>query len=74
MPDCGDNSCIYAGKRGGMRTNGGCQCDDCPECGKTYRRWKPGKPQHYQWCLRQDWIPDHHRAPAGTTNESKEGA
>ncbi len=25
-PDCGDNSCRYAVKRGGMRTNGGCTC------------------------------------------------
>ena len=24
--DCGDNSCLCASKRGGMRTNGGCQC------------------------------------------------
>lgn len=26
-PDCGDNSCIYAASRGGMRTNGGCRCN-----------------------------------------------
>lgn len=25
--DCGDNSCMFAEKRGGMRTNGGCRCD-----------------------------------------------
>lgn len=24
--DCGDNSCLFATSRGGMRTNGGCQC------------------------------------------------
>lgn len=24
--DCGDNSCQYAKKKGGMRTNGGCRC------------------------------------------------
>ncbi len=24
--DCGDSSCRYAVKRGGMRTNGGCRC------------------------------------------------
>lgn len=24
--DCGDNSCCYARKKGGMRTNGGCRC------------------------------------------------
>lgn len=25
-PDCGDNSCRFAVKKGGMRTNGGCRC------------------------------------------------
>lgn len=24
--DCGDNSCVYALERKGMRTNGGCRC------------------------------------------------
>ena len=24
--DCGDNSCLYAPKKTGMRTNGGCRC------------------------------------------------
>lgn len=24
--DCGDNSCLYAPKKKGMRTNGGCRC------------------------------------------------
>lgn len=24
--DCGDNSCHFATKKGGMRTNGGCRC------------------------------------------------
>lgn len=26
--DCGDNSCAFATKRTGMRTNGGCRCAD----------------------------------------------
>ena len=26
--DCGDNSCLFAEARGGMRTNGGCRCFD----------------------------------------------
>jgi len=26
--DCGDNSCLYAVKKTGMRTNGGCRCFD----------------------------------------------
>lgn len=25
-PDCGDNSCYFAIKKEGMRTNGGCRC------------------------------------------------
>ena len=24
--DCGDNSCLYARRKTGMRTNGGCRC------------------------------------------------
>jgi len=28
--DCGDNSCLFADKIGGMRTNGGCRCRDRP--------------------------------------------
>ena len=24
--DCRDNSCLFAKKKGGMRTNGGCRC------------------------------------------------
>lgn len=24
--DCGDNSCMYSDRRGGMGTNGGCRC------------------------------------------------
>jgi hypothetical protein len=26
--DCGDNSCLFARSKGGMRTNGGCRCPD----------------------------------------------
>jgi hypothetical protein len=26
-PDCGDNSCLCAFHKHGMRTNGGCRCD-----------------------------------------------
>ena len=28
--DCGDNSCRFALRKGGMRTNGGCRCIDRP--------------------------------------------
>ena len=28
--DCGDNSCLFASHKGGMRTNGGCRCVDRP--------------------------------------------
>jgi hypothetical protein len=62
-PDCGDNSCRYA-KRPirGMRTNGGCRCDDCEACGSSIR---PGSPQkHKAWCPEKDWIPEHHRPRA----------
>jgi len=59
MPDCGDNSCLYAKNKGGMRTNGGCRCDDCPQCGAAIR---PRLPQnHHPWCPHQDWVPEHHR-------------
>lgn len=38
LPDCGDNSCRFATKRGGMRTNGGCSCltDLYPRALRTY--------------------------------------
>ena len=35
--DCGDNGCHYAKNRTGMRTNGGCSCDECPTCGGNLR-------------------------------------
>ena len=61
MPDCGDNSCLYAPKpRRGMRTNGGCRCDRCPACTADIR---PGRPVgHYVSCPQQEWVPEHHRA------------
>jgi hypothetical protein len=71
MPDCGDNSCMYRdrSKPSGMRTNGGCRCDECPACGEFYRRWMPSKPQHHAWCRQPGWIPEHHRGTkdGGTT-------
>ena len=58
-PDCGDNSCLYARREGGQRTNGGCHCDDCPVCGGAVR---PGRPVgHRKWCHRQEWVPPHHQ-------------
>lgn len=61
--DCGDNSCLYAKKKTGMRTNGGCSCDECPTCGGHVR---PGRPRtHYKWCPNQDWVPEHHRLKKG---------
>lgn len=45
--DCGDNSCFYALKKGGMRTNGGCRCDRDvrhPHIKKAFRQiWKSFK-------------------------------
>lgn len=60
MTDCGDNSCRYAppNSRGGMRTNGGCRCDDCPACGKQIRPPRPV--QHRPWCPTPTWVPPHH--------------
>jgi len=57
VADCMDNSCMYAKKDGGMRTNGGCRCDKCPTCGAFIR---PGRP-HRDWCPASDWIPPHLR-------------
>lgn len=44
MFDCGDNSCMFAISKGGMRTNGGCRCLEIysahvSECtGRVYRQ------------------------------------
>jgi hypothetical protein len=58
-PDCGDNSCLYADPRTGMRTNSGCRCDECPKCGGHVR---PGRPVgHRKWCPQRDWVPEHHK-------------
>ncbi len=59
MPDCGDNSCLYAKKPlRGMRTNGGCRCDRCPTCTCVC---KPPMWRHYDSCTNKDWRPEHHR-------------
>jgi hypothetical protein len=64
MPDCGDNSCLYAKKRTGMRTNSSCRCDRCPQCSAII---KPTSPQtHREWCKMQAWIPPHHRGKMRT--------
>ena len=57
MPDCGDNSCRYAPQGGGMRTNGGCRCDQCPECGATILLSR----RHRVWCSAPAWVPEHQR-------------
>jgi hypothetical protein len=38
-PDCGDNSCRFATKRGGMRTNGGCRCTS----ERSIVKWSPAE-------------------------------
>lgn len=58
MPDCGDNSCLYAKNKGGMRTNGGCRCDQCPDCGVPIRPNAPHR-KHRAWCPQPNWVPDH---------------
>jgi len=61
MPDCGDNSCRYRTEKRGVRTNGGCRCDTCPECG--CRGCRPGSPKrHHSCCTQPEWLPEHHRA------------
>jgi hypothetical protein len=61
MPDCGDNSCRYSPNKGGMRTNGGCRCDECPECGAHVRPDAVHR-KHRAWCPHPSWLPPHHRA------------
>jgi hypothetical protein len=65
MPDCGDNSCLYRDrtKPSGMRTNGGCTCDECPACGLAIRPALPHRRKHRAWCSQPGWIPEHHRDP-----------
>jgi hypothetical protein len=36
--DCGDNSCVFATNKTGMRTNGGCRCHDRPNFGSPVRQ------------------------------------
>jgi hypothetical protein len=62
MPDCGDNSCLYRdnSKPSGMRTNGGCRCDECPRCGASIRPAVPFR-KHRAWCSQPKWIPEHRR-------------
>ena len=39
--DCGDNSCRFALRKGGMRTNGGCRCFDRPRTARSLAAvWK----------------------------------
>jgi len=57
-PDCGDNSCLYAISRGGMRTNGGCRCDRCEACGRAIRPVR--SVGHQAWCPTPEWVPVHH--------------
>ncbi len=39
--DCGDNSCRFALRKGGMRTNGGCRCMDRPHTARSLAAvWK----------------------------------
>jgi hypothetical protein len=52
--DCGSNSCRYAVKpKTGMRTNGGCKCDECPWCGANVRP----PIYHRTWCEHKGWNP-----------------
>ena len=55
MTDCGDNSCKYATKKGGMRTNGGCRCDCCPTCGQFISKLNIKAREHRPWCTTPEW-------------------
>lgn len=57
-PDCMSNSCRYAVRRGGMRVNGPCRCDECPDCGRDIR---PNRREHRSWCPTPTWAPPHQK-------------
>ena len=57
MSDCGSSSCrgVLPEKRTGMRNNGPCRCDRCPECGADVHPpiW------HHEYCSMFDTPDDH---------------
>lgn len=68
--DCGDNSCEYAKDKRGMRTNGGCRCNECPWCGRNIRPTGYSRHKHLDWCSRPDWLPG---MPVGVEQEAANG-
>lgn len=59
--DCGDGACKYAPKKMGMRTNGGCVCDECPTCGVHFTEARKAHTFHRVWCGDEEWKPPWQR-------------
>ena len=53
---CTDGNCVYRTERGGMSTNGGCDCRNCPTCGGVYIPFANGV-RHRRNCTTPDWLP-----------------
>ena len=55
-PSCYDHSCKFRERKGGLCTNGGCHCADCPSCGGRYLSLSLGV-RHHAWCDIPAWTP-----------------
>jgi hypothetical protein len=53
---CTDGNCVYQTKRGGMSTNGGCDCRNCPTCGGIFIPFIGGV-RHRRSCTTPEWMP-----------------
>ena len=53
---CTDGNCVYRTERGGISTNGGCDCRNCPQCGGRYHVFGD-KVRHRDWCPNPEWTP-----------------
>jgi len=53
---CTDANCVYRTENGGMSTNGGCDCQNCPTCGGRYIPFIDGV-KHRRTCTTPDWKP-----------------
>lgn len=65
--DCGDNSCYFAPRKGGMRTNGGCRClSNNPKGVERYARVAKAVLEFYSQLK-----PEKVYAPVGMTEEQQ---
>ncbi len=53
---CTDGNCVYRTKSGGMGTNGGCECRNCPTCGGLYNPIHDSV-RHRRNCTDPGWNP-----------------